>query len=209
MLCRYLSIIFLCSLVLTSAQALADEFTFQGELQFQSQVVNDVCDFQFRLYDSVTAGNQIGVQVDILNITVTDGRFAVDIDFGAGVFNGADRWIEIDVLSVSAGGPFTTLVPRQKVQAAPVAHFALNGNPGPEGPQGPQGLQGVVGNTGPQGAQGAAGNTGPQGAQGPSGTDGSDALWQISGSTMFYSDGPTFVGRQTAITNFEFFGVNA
>jgi len=178
MLHRYLSIIFLCSLVLASTQALADEFTYQGELLFQSQVVDDICDFQFRLYDAAIAGSQIGVQVDILNITVTDGRFTVDIDFGPGVFDGTNRWIEIDVLIASQGGAYTTLAPRQKVQATPVAQFALNGNPGPEGPQGPQGSQG---NTGPQGPQGDTGLVGPIGPIGPQGLPGVDGATGLTG----------------------------
>jgi Collagen triple helix repeat (20 copies) len=179
----FLFVISLCTLFLGSTQALAEEFTYQGELQFQSQLVNDICDFQFRLYDAAIAGNQIGVQVDILNITVTDGRFTVDIDFGPGVFDGTNRWIEIDVLIASQGGVYTTLTPRQKVRATPVAQFALNGNPGPEGPQGPQGSQGNTGPQGPQGDTGLVGPIGPIGPQGLPGVDGATGLTGPAGPT--------------------------
>ncbi|MDQ7014442.1 MAG: tail fiber domain-containing protein [Planctomycetota bacterium] len=140
------------------------------------------------------------------------------LNFGPGAFNAEARFIEIDIRSPAGSGSFTTLATRQPVTAAPVALYALDGNPGPEGPpgpqgdQGPQGPQGPQGDTGPTGPEGPDGPTGPQGPdgptgpqgpqgntgpQGPPGADGSDALWQVSGSAMFYSGGNIGIGTTT------------
>ena len=119
----------------------------------------------------------IGAEVSHLALPVVDGRITVDLDFGLGVFDGTDRWIEIDVRCPAGSGNYTTLAPRQKVQPAPYALFALAGNEGPEGPQGPEGPEGPTGPqgpTGPAGPQGPQGDPGPQGPQGPQGPTGQD-----------------------------------
>ncbi|MCE7974625.1 MAG: hypothetical protein DYG92_09955 [Leptolyngbya sp. PLA1] len=113
-------------------------FTYQGELASSGTPVNGSRLFRFRLYDASTGGAQVGPTLGA-TATVTNGRFAVELDFGASPFAGDARWLEIDV-SEGAGFPFTTLAPRQAITATPYALFALNGNPGPQGPPGPAGI---------------------------------------------------------------------
>jgi endosialidase-like protein/collagen triple helix repeat protein len=148
--------------------------TYQGELRDANGLVVGNTDLQFRLFDAVTGGVQIGPALQLLGAPLVDGRFIVELDFGAGAFAADARWLEIDVFDAGLGS-FVTLSPRQPITAAPVAQFALNGNAGPIGPEGPQGVQGVqgpIGPIGPQGLQGVAGPQGPQGLQGDPGVQG-------------------------------------
>ena len=56
------------------------------------------------------------------SVTVTEGLFSVQLDFGA-VFNGSALFLEISVRP-DGGGDYTTLDPRQSLTAAPYAHYA-------------------------------------------------------------------------------------
>jgi hypothetical protein len=73
----------------------------------------------------LTAGNPVGMTNTLAPAGVTNGLFIVTLDFGVGVFNGAERWLEIGVRS-NGGGAFVTLSPRQKLTAAPYAIIAGN-----------------------------------------------------------------------------------
>jgi hypothetical protein len=52
-----------------------------------------IYDFEFKLYDA--ANNQIGTEQVKENVSVTNGVFSVQLDFGSTVFSGADRYLEI------------------------------------------------------------------------------------------------------------------
>ena len=163
--------------------------TYQGELRDANGPVVGSTDLQFRLFDAVTGGAQIGPMLQLLGAPLVDGRFTVELDFGPGAFTAEARWLEIDVFD-SGAGSFVTLSPRQPVTAAPVALFALDGNQGPQGPIGPEGPQGPQGLTGPQGLQGdpgvqgpegPIGRTGPQGLPGPIGPEGPQGTQGLTG----------------------------
>lgn len=178
--------------------------TYQGELRQSGGAVNGSADFRFRLYTAETNGTQAGSEVAVNNAALTSGRFASSLDFGAGVFGPDARWLEIDVRSPAGAGAFATLVPRQRITAAPVAQFALAGNQGPQGPMGltgpqgptgPTGAQGVPGATGPLGPQGATGLQGPIGSAGPTGPQGTPGVpWSVSGTSAFYTGGNVGIG---------------
>ncbi|MDZ7789664.1 MAG: tail fiber domain-containing protein [Xanthomonadales bacterium] len=135
-----------------SADVLAQStaMTYQGRLENAGETFNGTANFQFLLFDSLSGGSQIGSIQNRPGLTVDDGLFQAELDFGPAAFGGGQRFLEIWV----NGAP---LSPRQPINAAPVALFALDGNDGPQGPPGPQGNPGPTGPTGPQGPQGPEG----------------------------------------------------
>jgi len=113
----------LCATSLLHARPspLGTAFTYQGELTQSGTPLNATADFQFTLWDALGGGTQIGVLATADNVTLTDGRFTVPIDFGANAFNGDARWLEIAVRSPAGSGGFQTLTPRQPLTVAPYA----------------------------------------------------------------------------------------
>jgi len=110
------------------AEPMGTEFTYQGRLIDNNVAVEGEYDFQFRLFDGGTGGNQVGGDVSIVDVNVIDGYFTVEIDFG-NVFTGELRWLEIAVREGDSTGDFTTLIPRQKITPTPYAiHAVTAGN---------------------------------------------------------------------------------
>ena len=96
-------------------------FTYQGRLHDAGSPVNGPLPMSFRLYDDAVAGAQVGPQLDQV-VGVSGGLFTADLDFTdggtvAGVFDGRDRWLEIEVNG-------TLLTPRQKLETTPHAAVA-------------------------------------------------------------------------------------
>ncbi len=109
----------------TYAQAPVDNaFTFQGKLTDNGGAANGLYDFEFKLFDALVAGNQVGATLTATGVNVTDGLFTSELDFGA-VYNGTALWLNIAVRP-NGGGAFTPLTPRQSLTAAPFASYALN-----------------------------------------------------------------------------------
>jgi len=118
-------LIFLCLGQLTQAQTTS--FTYQGKLSDNGGLANGSYDMQFKLFDTATVGTgtQLGSNVTLSAVQVTNGIFTVQLDFGAGVFPGASRFLEIAVKQ-SGGASFTVLAPRQPVSSNPYAIRSLN-----------------------------------------------------------------------------------
>jgi len=108
---------------LAGAQGPGTAFTYQGRLLQSGHYVNDVsCDFEFRLYDSLTEGNQLGYQI-ANGVPVSDGYFTVDLDFGDVFSAGSLRYLETSVKCPGDTG-FTPLTPRVTLHPAPYAQYA-------------------------------------------------------------------------------------
>jgi len=120
--CRRWSLVlfFLMVAIPHTASAQSTGFTYQGRLNDSNQVANGNFDFEFKLFTALTGGTQDGTPREVLNVAVTNGVFTVVVDFGAGAFPGADRFLEIAVRP-SGGGDFTTLTPRQQIMLTPYA----------------------------------------------------------------------------------------
>ena len=123
---------------------LGSSFTYQGVLKQAGAPANGSFDFQFSLWDSAAGTTQVGSTVTQPAITVANGQFKADLNFGSSAFAGDERWLKIAVRPASGqggGGGYTALAPLQRIAAAPYALHALNGGTqGPPGPAGPQSI---------------------------------------------------------------------
>lgn len=120
-LCPVLAL--LCSLAGAFAQGTA--FTYQGRLDDNGSPASGIYDLRFTIYDSSGGPGVIAGPMTNSPVAVSNGLFTVTLDPGAGVFTGAERWLEIGVRT-NGGGVFTTLSPRQKLAPTPYALFAPN-----------------------------------------------------------------------------------
>lgn len=116
-----------------NAAPLGSGWTYQGRLYLDNEPDNGTAGIQLRLWDAVTFGTLIGGVVQINNVSVTDGFFTVQPDFGASAFSGDARWLGISVRSPAGAGIFTTLVPRQPLTATPGAKISLERTSGYSG----------------------------------------------------------------------------
>lgn len=120
-------LIFAAVLALVSIPAPAQfggAITYQGQLEQSGISATGDYDFQFLVHDSQLGGSLISGPVTREDVFVDGGLFAVVLDFGAGTFDGSDRWLEIAVRESSVGGAYTMLSPRQPITAAPLALHA-------------------------------------------------------------------------------------
>jgi hypothetical protein len=105
---------------LSTVLAQGTAFTYQGRLNDGANVANGNYDLTFALFNVVSGAGQVGATLTNTATAVSNGLFTVTLDFGAGVFNGADRFLEIAV-RINGGGVFTELSPRQKLTSTPYA----------------------------------------------------------------------------------------
>lgn len=109
----------------TDATPLGTVFTYQGQLLSSGTPYSGSCDFQFGLYDAATMGTTLG-ELTITDVSVSEGIFTTQLDFGSGKFIGDNRWLEIGVRCPVGGGTYQQLLPRQPLTAAPYALYALD-----------------------------------------------------------------------------------
>lgn len=111
------------------AEPVGTAFTYQGELSSGDTPAGGAFDLRFRLYDSSSGSTQVGPTLCVDDVIVVNGRFAAILDFGD-VFVSEARYLEIDVragaaFDCSSSVNFETLAVRQRLSAAPIAHFAI------------------------------------------------------------------------------------
>jgi len=101
---------------LSTAFAQGTAFTYQGRLNDGGIPVSGTYDLQFTIYDSTNnPGVVIAGPLTNSAVSVSNGLFAVTLDFGTGVFTGTPRWLEIGVRTGGTGS-FTILAPRQQMK---------------------------------------------------------------------------------------------
>jgi hypothetical protein len=110
---------------LTAAKAQTSTFNYQGRLTEAGNPANGAYQMQFKLFDAVAGGGQVGSTLTDIPVTVTQGVFSVKLDFGANALSGANRWLEIAVRH-SSSEFYTTLSPREQILASPYAVRTLS-----------------------------------------------------------------------------------
>jgi hypothetical protein len=103
-----------------SLQGQGTAFTYQGRLNQNGGPATGIYDLRFTIYDTGGGATVIAGPLNQNSIGVTNGLFTTALDFGANVFTGPGRWLEIGVRT--NGGPvFSNLSPRQPLLPAPYA----------------------------------------------------------------------------------------
>jgi hypothetical protein len=105
--------------------AQSTRFAYSGSLSESNTLVNGPYEFRFELYGQVSGGGALAGPLTNSPVTVSNGLFTVQLDFGAAPFDGGDRWLEIGVRKIAAV-PFSTLSPRQMITPIPYAITARN-----------------------------------------------------------------------------------
>ena len=131
---RKISLAALLALSMQASAQVTTAFTYQGELEQGGVPASGSHDFEFRLYDQASGGTPFAGPVNAEDVLVDGGLFATEVDFGMNVFGLMDLWLEIRVREGASTDGFTTLVPRQKLNPAPLAQHALNVEPNAVGP---------------------------------------------------------------------------
>jgi len=123
------AIIFVILALTLAGNALAQNssFNYQGRLNDAGSAASGTFQFQFKLYDAVAGGSQVGATLNDVPVTVSNGVFSVSLDFGVMAFSGGDRFLEVSVRK-TANDPYTPLTPRQKINSAPYANKANSAN---------------------------------------------------------------------------------
>lgn len=102
-------------------------FTYQGRLDSGAVAVNGTADFRFSLWPVATnaaPAGQIGNAITRTAVPVTNGLFTTSLDFGFGVLDNKNLFLQIEVRSPAGIGALETLTPRQPMTAAINAQFA-------------------------------------------------------------------------------------
>jgi hypothetical protein len=99
-------------------------FTYQGRLTDDGALADGSYDLRFILYNSAAGGSQVGSTVNRNNVSVSDGFFAVTLNFGPAAFDGNPRWLEVAIRPGGSDASYTVLNPRQPITAAPYAIHA-------------------------------------------------------------------------------------
>lgn len=101
-------------------------FKYQGRLEQDGMPANGTFDFQFTLCTGQTDEEKL-VTLFKDNVTVTQGTFTVNLDFGGAVLYKPENWLEIAVRSRNdrAKYPYTNLSPRQVLKLATYDNEAL------------------------------------------------------------------------------------
>ena len=120
----------LAAAILTSqfpaAQAQGTAFTYQGLLQNGSSPANGLYDFQIKLFLDDTGSSQAGPTLATNAVGVTNGSFVLLLNFGSGIFNGSNYWLQLGVRSNNVGS-FADLAPLQAITPTPYAIYAESG----------------------------------------------------------------------------------
>jgi hypothetical protein len=120
---RIRSLFFALALFIGIHQAAAQgttAFVYQGQLRDNGTNVNGTYTMIFALYDAVTNGDLIAGPITN-NTTLANGLFTVNLDFGAGAFNGSARYLDI---AITNGVTTQELSPREQVLPVPYAIMA-------------------------------------------------------------------------------------
>lgn len=120
----FLVFVCVCLLIIPTAPAQTSSFTYQGQLVKDGALANGAFELSVALFDALEGGHRVGQSV-VTNLVVTNGLFAVALDFGAAAFDGSPRWLELTFRPSGSTETSAVLSPRQALTSAPYAISAI------------------------------------------------------------------------------------
>jgi hypothetical protein len=179
-----------------SAQAQGTAFFYQGRLNQSGNPVTGIYDFRFTIYDSLAGPTVVAGPLPQNSVGVTNGLFTTALDFGAGIFTGPGRWLEIAVRT--NGGPvFTNLTPRQPLLPTP---YAIHSGTASNVANGSvvKSLNALRDNvTLAAGANVTLATNGNTLTLSSTGAGGNTNIWNVSGTNTYYNSGNVGIGTAT------------
>jgi hypothetical protein len=130
---RCLNLLFVAVLLnattVVPASAQSTVFTYQGSLDDGGVPASGPHDLRFRLFDAASGGAQLGSTLCVDNVTVVEGVFTAQLDFGQQFATTGQRHLEIEVrrdtgLTCGSAAGFIVMTPRQQLTATPMASHA-------------------------------------------------------------------------------------
>jgi hypothetical protein len=118
----------LATLASSPARGQSTAFTYQGSLDDAGAPASGLHDLRFRLYSVASGGTPIGSALCVDNVSVVEGVFTAQIDFGPFATT-EQRFLELEVrrdtgLNCSNAAGFVVMAPRQQLTATPMASHA-------------------------------------------------------------------------------------
>ncbi|MHC4559480.1 MAG: hypothetical protein ACYTFW_17960 [Planctomycetota bacterium] len=118
------------------SEPMGTAFTYQGWLMDANHPANGIYDLTFVLYPvpDGPAEGELGLVMSE-DVNIVDGFFTIELEFGSGVFDGNDRWLQIEVRPGELHDPnvYTILTPRQRITPTPYAIYAERAGSAPGG----------------------------------------------------------------------------
>lgn len=97
-------------------------FNFQGRLNDGTSPANGQYDLQFKLFDAITGGSQVGATLSRPGLTLVNGIFSTTLNFALPAFeSGGNRFLEIAVRPVNSPDAYIVLGARQQILSVPFA----------------------------------------------------------------------------------------
>jgi hypothetical protein len=115
---RIISVLIFFIILAHQVCAQSTAFSYQGHLNDGGNPANGAYDVRFAIFDAPSNSNILAGPITNLSTTVAAGVFSATLDFGAGIFSGPNRWLDISVRTNGAAG-FVALSPRQAILAVP------------------------------------------------------------------------------------------
>ena len=184
-------------------------FTYQGRLNANGIPANGSYDLQFTVYDSSDGPTVSAGPLTTSGVTVGNGLFTVALDFGANVFTGPARWLQIGVRP-SAEGNFVPLSPRQALTPAPYAIHAGTASDVASGAAVVKSVNGLRDNvTLAAGANVTLSSNGNTLTIASTGGGGGSGPWSLNGGNTYYTAGNVGIGTNAPAEKLTIAGVSS
>lgn len=117
----------ICQIKIVKAAGIGTAWTYQGRLMDVNGPASGEYDLQFQLHSMASGHFPVGDEIAVPEVSIDDGYFTVELDFGSKAFEGDARWLEVGVRPGIQNDPnrYTLLEPRQELTATPYALYAM------------------------------------------------------------------------------------